>query len=109
MQEISSHFNDQNYLQTCGTAIGTKMAVALGNIFTAKIEIEILDKGAKKPFVWKRYINDISLLHTNRHVGNPSIEQANKFYPIIKITAEISVLEATFLDTIIYKGERFNR
>ena len=34
------------------------------------------------------------------------IEQANKHHPIIKFTAEISETE-TFLDTNIYKGERF--
>ena len=36
-----------------------------------------------------------------------SIEQANKHHPTIKFTAEISETEATFLDTNIYKGERF--
>ena len=35
------------------------------------------------------------------------IEQANKHHPAIKFTAEISETEATFLDTNIYKGERF--
>ena len=34
------------------------------------------------------------------------IEQANKHYPTNKFTAEISETE-TFLDTNIYKGERF--
>ena len=34
------------------------------------------------------------------------IEQANKHYPTIKFTAEISEIE-TFLATNIYKGERF--
>ena len=34
------------------------------------------------------------------------IEEANKHHPIIKFTAEISETE-TFLDTNIYKGERF--
>ena len=34
------------------------------------------------------------------------IEQANKRHPTIKFTAEISETE-TFLDTNIYKGERF--
>ena len=37
------------------------------------------------------------------------IEQANKQQPTIKLTAEISDTETTFLDTNsgIYKGERF--
>ena len=35
------------------------------------------------------------------------IEQANKFHPTIKFTAEISEIETTLLDTVIYKGDRF--
>ena len=35
------------------------------------------------------------------------IEQTNNFHPTIKFTAEISEIGTTFLDTIIYKGDRF--
>ena len=35
------------------------------------------------------------------------IEQANKHHPTINFTAEISETETTFLDTNIYKGERY--
>ena len=84
-------FNEGNYLQTHGTAIGTKMAVAFANIFIAEIETQILDKSANKPLVWKRYIDDIiSLWHTNRDVVDQFVEQANKHHPTIKCTAEIS-------------------
>ena len=34
-------------------------------------------------------------------------EQANSHHPTIKFTAEVSDLETTFLDTKVYKGERF--
>ena len=40
--ENSFQFNLKDYLQTHGTAMGTKMAVAFANIFMAKIEKEIL-------------------------------------------------------------------
>ena len=36
-----------------------------------------------------------------------SIEQANKHHPAIKLTAEFSDTETTFLDTNIYKDEMF--
>ena len=36
------------------------------------------------------------------------VEIANRFHPTIKFTAEISDKEATFLDSIVYKGERFD-
>jgi len=35
------------------------------------------------------------------------IEEANTFYRTIKFTAEISENEITFLDTVVFKGERF--
>ena len=38
---------------------------------------------------------------------NLFIEQAINFHPTIKVKAEISEMETTFLDTIIFKGERF--
>ena len=34
------------------------------------------------------------------------IEQTNKFHPTIKFVAEISKNEITFLDTVVFKGER---
>ena len=89
--------------------MGTKMAVAFANIFMAEIETQILHKSANKPLVWKRYIDDIiSVWYANRDVVDQFIEQANKHHPTIKFTAEISSTETTFLDTTIYKGERFN-
>ena len=38
---------------------------------------------------------------------NVFIEEANSFHPTIKFTAEISENEITFLDTVVFKGERF--
>ena len=110
LQENSFQSNERNYLQTHGTAMGTKMAVALANIFTTEIETQILDKSANKPLVWKHYINDIiSFWHANRGTVDQFIEQANKHHPTIKFTAEISCTETTFLDTVIYKSKRFNK
>ena len=98
----------RHFLYTHGTAMGTQMAVAIANIFMAKIEIEILSKSALKPLVWKHYIDDIvSLWNTNKEGVTKFIEQANNHHPTIKFTAEISETETNFLDTTVYKGERF--
>ena len=51
----------------------------------------------------------ISLWHTSRDVVEKFIEQTNKHHPTIKFTAEISCTYATFSDTIISKGQRFNK
>ena len=59
LQENSFRFNGSDYLQTHGTAMGKKMAVAFANVFMAKIERQILRQSSKKPLVWKRYIDDV--------------------------------------------------
>ena len=37
------------------------------------------------------------------------IEHANSYHPTIKFIAEVSQLGTTFLDTTVYKGERFKK
>ena len=108
LKENSFQFNGENYLQTNGTAMGTKMAVAFANIFMAEFEAKLIRQSRIKPIEWEHYINDVfSLWNTNKQDINLFIEQANQFHPLIKFTAEISENETTFLDTIIYKRDRF--
>ena len=59
LKENSFQFNGKHYLQTHGTATGTKMAVVFANIFMSGIETEIIRLSSNKPLVWKRYIDDI--------------------------------------------------
>ena len=107
LQENSFQFNGKNFLQTHGTAMGTKTAVSFANIFMAKIETAIIDQHCAKPLVWKRYIDDVfSLWDTNREEINNFIEHANNYHPTIKFTADISDKEIIFLDTCPYKGAR---
>ena len=110
LNENSFQFNGENYLQTHGTAMGTKMAVSFAKTFMAKIETTLIQQSETKPKEWRRYIDDIfSLWDFHEKVVDQFIEQANKFYPTIKFTAEISENEITFLDTVVFKGERFNK
>ena len=102
LRENSFQFIGKNYLQTHGTAMGTKMAVAFD------LETKLINQSNTKPRKWKRYIDDIfSLWDTNIQEIDLFIKRANNFHPTIKFTAEISEMEITFLDTIIFKGERF--
>ena len=95
-------------LQTHGVAMGTKTAVSFANIFMAEIETNLIQQNNTKPRVWKRYIDDVfSLWDYNRNEVERFIEEANTFNPTIKFTAEISENEITFLDTVVFKGERF--
>ena len=110
LKENSFKFNGKHYLQTHGTAMGTKVAVAFANIFMSVIETEIILHSSIKPLVWKRYIDDIfSLWNIDTKDIDLFLEQANNYHPTIKFTAEISDTEITYLDTCVYKGERFKR
>ena len=62
LRENSFQFNGENFLQTHGTAMGTKMAVSFANIFMAEIETRIIQQSNTKPRVWKRYIDNIFFL-----------------------------------------------
>ena len=108
LQDNSFQFTGKYYLQTHGTAMGTKMAIAFANIFVGKVESQILERSAIKPLAWKRYIDDVfSIWNINKDVVTQFIEQANSHHPTIKFTAEVSDMETTFLDTKVYKGKRF--
>ena len=109
LKENFSQSSGKHYLQTHGTAMGTKTAVSFANIFMAHIETRILSRTVVfKPTVWKRCIDDIfSLWDISKPDTEASIEQANLHHTTIKFTAEISDTETVFLDMVVYKGRRF--
>ena len=108
LKENSFQFNGKHYLQTHGTAMGTKMAFA--NIFMSATETEIIRLSSNKPLVWKRYIDDIfSPWNIDEKDIGSFIELANNHHPTIKFTAEISDTEITSLYTCVHKGYRFER
>ena len=110
LQENLFQLNGKDYLETHGTAMGSKMAVAFANIFMAKIEKEILRQSSIKPIFWKRFIDDvISAWDTRKNKIEEFLLNVNNFHPTIKFTAEISETETPFLDTKVYKGVRFNK
>ena len=59
LKENLSSSMEKHYLQTHGTAMGTKTAVSFASIFMAHIETTILSRTVFRPTVWKRYIDDI--------------------------------------------------
>ena len=88
--------------------MGTKKAVAFANIFMAKIEREIPRQSNTTLIFWKRFIDEIiSMWDTNRDKIKEFFLKANGFHPTIKFTAQISETETIFLDTVVYKGDRF--
>ena len=74
------------------------------------IETRLISQNPTKPLVWKRYIDDVfSLWDINKEEIGSFIELANNHHPTIKFTADISETEINFLDTCIYKGDRFKK
>ncbi len=54
-------FNGQHYLQTQGTAMGTRMASSYANIFMGELEHHLLQSVSCGPTTWWRYIDDMHL------------------------------------------------
>ena len=72
----------------------------------AKIEPTLIQRSETKPKEWRRCIDDIfSLCDSDKKDVDQFIEQANKFHPTIKFTAEIWENEISFLNTVVFKRE----
>ena len=85
---------------------GTKMAVAFTVIYMADFEERLLEASPIKPFVWKRFIDDILSLWDiiPAEEVKTLVDFANSFHPTIKFTFELSSSKAVFLDTEVFKG-----
>ena len=90
--------------------MGTKMAVSSANIFMSAVETEIISLSNTKPPQWKRYIDGVfSLWSVEKKEIEGFVVLANRQHSTIKFTAEISDKEVNFLDTTVFKGDRFNK
>ena len=50
-------FNEEHFIQQHGTAMGTRMAPALANLFMGEFERKTLEGYVNKPFLLLRYID----------------------------------------------------
>ena len=95
-------FDNHDYLQTSGTAMGTKMAPCFANILMASIEQTFIDSSPLTPLFYVRFINDIFIIWTH---GCEELEQfttrANSTHPSIKFTIEISSTSLPFLTYLL--------
>ncbi len=97
-------FNGTHYLQTGGTAMGTRVAPSYANIFMGNLETTLLEKSEHKPHTFKRYIDDIFLIWTHSlQTLHEFINYLNHAHKTIKFTSEISEVEIPYLDTIVYR------
>jgi len=113
--EISLNYNDfkfnsEFYLQIHGTAMGKVFAPNYANIFMADWEENALSKCNKLPIIYLRYLDDIFGIWTHGETEfNSFLTILNSQHPSIRLTSEISYESVNFLDTTIFKGDRFSK
>ena len=101
-------FNDENFLQVKGTAMGTRAAPNFANVYPGRFEQEFVYESEWSKFLldWVRFIDDIFLVWIgNKETPMKLIKCLNAAVPSIKFTHEISRTEVNFLDTTVRKNE----
>ena len=90
-------FNGQHFLQTHGTAMGTRMAPSYANLFMGNFEQLAIENARLNPFVWWRYIDDIFMIWTGGDNLKTFMNYINSTHPTIKFTHEYSNSSSHFL------------
>ena len=81
------------------TAIGTKFAPALANIFMSKLERKMLSECVLKPWFWWRRLDDVFFIWLHgRNTLIQFLEYVNSFHQNIKYTWSFSDNEISYLD-----------
>ena len=92
-------FNGENYLQVGGTAMGTKVAPSLANVFMSDLEDRMLDAYPLKCLFFKRFIDDCFGIWTHgKEEFDKWVKYLNDSHPSIKFTVETSASSVAFLD-----------
>ena len=101
-------FGDQHFRQCFGTSMGKIYAPTYANIFMANWEYEIMQKIKEKPDFYKRFLDDGFLVWQGRRQNLLKfLQTANDHDDSINLTWEINEITCDFLDTTIFKGNRF--
>ena len=95
-------FNGVNFLQTGGTAMGTKVAPSYAVNFMGSFERRHVYTHSHQPLLYLRYIDDIFMIwqHGAREL-EAFITHMNSCSEHIKFTTEQSTKEIAFLDTLV--------
>ena len=102
----SFKFNGEHFLQTAGTAMGTRVAPTYANIFMSDFEDRFVYSYPKQPMFWGRFIDDIFLIWEH---GQEELEiflrHLNTVHKTIKFTSEYSHTKVNFLDVWAIKNQ----
>ena len=96
-------FNGDNYLQSMGCAVGTKMAPSYVSLFMGKFEEDKLSDYHNQPLIWLRFLDFLILQYSEKELLD-FIKYLNGAHTSIKFTYQYSTEKATFLDVDISKN-----
>ncbi|PWA29263.1 hypothetical protein CCH79_00013957 [Gambusia affinis] len=103
-------FDDGWFLQTKGTAMGKRFSPAYANIYMAKWEKECFQKCEKLPEAYYRYLDDIWGIWNHNHEDLDHFTTIlNNHHPSIRIKLTCDLKQVVFLNTVIFKGENFQK
>ncbi|XP_073254203.1 uncharacterized protein [Porites lutea] len=97
-------FNENHYLQTSRTAIGTKMALSYANLFRDRPERRLLSQAQVKPYISLRYIDDVFMVWTGTELELVEfLNYINEAHDTIKFTWDWSRERINYLDVQLEK------
>jgi len=97
-------FDNQLYVQKCGTAMGKRFAPNLANLYLLPFDHAACNDFTIKPLLYFRYIDDIFFIWTGSRQQLKQYESfLNNIIPGITITMTVRNNITEFLDTSIYK------
>ncbi|CAJ0964626.1 unnamed protein product [Ranitomeya imitator] len=105
-------FEDDFFVQTCGTAMGSNVAPAYANLYMDHFEREYVYANPifqQNALVWYRYIDDIFCIWQGNHTSLQTFYEAiNTIRPELTFTLTYHNSEVTFLDTKVLKNSLGN-
>ncbi|CAJ0943869.1 unnamed protein product [Ranitomeya imitator] len=100
-------FEDDFFVQTCGTAMGSNVAPAYANLYMDHFEREQVytNPGFQRhALIWYRYIDDIFCIWQGNHISLQEFHNdINTARPELSFTLAFHDNEVTFLDTKVLK------
>lgn len=94
-------FEEANYIQCSGMAMGTNMAVHIANIYChLLIDKAVLNDNFlySECFIYNRYIDDIIIMTLNRNSKQNIMNRLKLLVPVLNFTCSEESTEAIFLD-----------
>ena len=104
-------FNEENFIQIKGTAMGTRAAPNFANVYMGRFEEQFVYRTVWFDYIidWVCFIDDIFLIWNGHNDSLAEfIEYLNGMVPSIKFTHEVSHYSVNFLDTKVIKDTRGN-